>query len=67
MIVLSINGKRRELDRPQNLLEYLKSLGVNLKLIAVAYNGTVLRKTQLSSVTLLEGDEVEIVRAVGGG
>ena len=67
MIVLSINGKKRELEGPQPLVDYLDSLGVNIQHIAVAYNGSVLPRSQLGEVTLSAGDEVEIVRAVGGG
>jgi sulfur carrier protein len=67
VIVLSINGKQRELNGPQPLLDYLRSLGVNLRHIAVAYNGTVLPRSELAAVTLSAGDEVEIVRVVGGG
>lgn len=67
MIQLTINGKEREMDGPTDLTTYLESIGVSLKAIAVAVNGTVLRKDELPSVTLADGDEVEIVRAVGGG
>ena len=67
MIELAINGKRKRLDGPTNLITYLESLGVNLKYLAVAHNGVVLRKDELDAVTLSEGDQVEIVRAVGGG
>ena len=67
MMVLTVNGKERRLEAPTELLTYLKSLGVNMRRVAVAYNGTVLRKDELSNVVLSEGDEVEVVRAVGGG
>ena len=67
MILLTVNGKERRLEGPTELPAYLKSLGVNMRRVAVAYNGTVLRKDELSNVVLSEGDEVEVVRAVGGG
>jgi sulfur carrier protein len=67
MIVLTINGKDRELDAPTNLESYLEQLGVAGQRLAVAYNGTVLRKEELAGVTLSQGDRLEIVRAVGGG
>ena len=67
MIVLTINGKERQLEAPTSLQGYLDSLGISQSHIAVAYNGTVLRKEELSDVTLSDGDKVEIVRAVGGG
>ena len=67
MISLTINGKNQELEGPTSLNSYLKSLGINLRFIAVAHNGTVLRREEFPSITLQEGDQVEIVRPVGGG
>ena len=67
MISLIINGKTRRLEGPTALADYLASLDLNTKNIAVAHNGTVLRKSELAGVTLADGDQVEIVRAVGGG
>lgn len=67
MIALSVNGKERKLEGPISLLAYLQSLDINMRHVAVAYNGTVLRKSELAGVTLSEGDRVEVVRAVGGG
>lgn len=67
MIKLTVNGTPLQIDEPTSLVSYLESIGVNLRLIAVALNGTVLRRKELPSVTLTDGDEVEVVRAVGGG
>lgn len=67
MITLTINGQRRELDRPTPLMEFLSSRGLNLQFIAVAYNGRVLDRESFPGVILDEGDEVEVVRPVGGG
>ena len=67
MITLTINGKERTLEGPTPLVDYLDSLEVNIRSIAVAHNGMVIRREEFDDVTLAEGDEVEIVRAVGGG
>lgn len=67
MITLTINGKQRQLDAPTNLADYLKSLEISATSIAVAHNGTVMRREEFADVTLSHGDQVEIVRAVGGG
>jgi sulfur carrier protein len=67
MITLTINGKRRELDGPTNLIDFLNATGVNLQFIAVAHNGEVLEKERFPDILLDEGDDVEIVRPVGGG
>ena len=62
-----VNGKDRDLPESANLREYVASLGVNMAAIAVAVNGEVVKRGDLASVKLAEGDSVEIVRAVGGG
>ena len=62
-----VNGEDRELPESVNLREYVSSLGVNMASIAVAVNGEVVKRDDLPSVELVEGDSVEIVRAVGGG
>ena len=67
MITLTVNGKPRELDGPTPLLELLRTSGVNLQFVAVCYNGDVLDKDQFPRITLNEGDQVEVVRPVGGG
>ena len=67
MIVVIVNGKERQLEGPTNLQDYVESLDVNVNHIAVAHNGIVLRRQEMPSVTLEEGDRLEIVRAVGGG
>lgn len=67
MITLIVNGKEIQLDEPTNLVDYLNSLEVNPSSIAVAIDGTVLRREEWATVTLADGARVEIVRAVGGG
>ena len=67
MITLTINGRRRELEGPVKLIDFLHASGVNLQFVAVAHNGDVVEKEMFPHIMLNEGDEVEIVRPVGGG
>ena len=67
MIALTINGKRVELDGPTPLTDYLESMGLAGRQIAVAVNGDVVPRDKHATVTLGDGDRVEIVRPVGGG
>ena len=67
MINLTVNGKPRVLEDSVDLVAYLLSFGVNLKHVAVGYNGDVLKKESYVEVTLRDGDVLEIVRPVGGG
>lgn len=67
MITLQVNGKQVELDGPTRLLDYLEQLGVDPRAVAVEHNGTIVERAALEAVTLDSGDNVEIVRMVGGG
>ena len=67
MITLQVNGKQVELEGPTSLLDYLHQLGVNPRTVAVEHNGTIIERAAFEAVTLDGGDNVEIVRMVGGG
>lgn len=67
MIALTVNGERRELDRPTSLTAFLDSLAIDPRYVAVARNGDVLPRERWPETTLQDGDVLEIVRMVGGG
>ncbi len=67
MITLTVNGKPTELEEATGLERFLQDHGIDSQFVAVAYNGTVLRREEFATVTLGQGDVVEIVRPVGGG
>jgi sulfur carrier protein len=67
VINLMVNGKPREIEEKTNLQTYLTSFDVNLKFVAVGYNGEVIKKERFPEIVLREGDVLEIVRPVGGG
>lgn len=67
MINLMVNGKPRPIESSVDLESYLASFGFNLKFVAVGYNGDVVKKEQFATLTLKDGDVLEIVRPVGGG
>ena len=67
MVSLTVNGKPREFERETSLPQLLRLLDVDVRLVAVAVNGEVVPRRQHEGVVLRDGDEVEIVRMVGGG
>lgn len=67
MIPLQVNGKHVELAEPTPLLDYVRTLGVDPRAIAVEVNGEILPREGFAACTLQAGDQVEIVRMVGGG
>ena len=67
MITLIINGATRDLDAPMTVAQYLETLGLAGRYVAVARNGDVLERVAFPNVMLEHGDRIEIVRPVGGG
>jgi thiamine biosynthesis protein ThiS len=69
VIRLTVNGKPREVegDTRLPLPQLLAAFEVNPKLVAVAINGDVIPKTSYDAAIVRDGDELEIVRMVGGG
>jgi sulfur carrier protein len=67
VIYLRVNGKHVGLAGPTPLLEYVRQLGVDPRAIAVEVNGEILPREAYADCTLSDGDQVEIVRMVGGG
>ena len=67
MIKATVNGEPRELPDTTTILAFLETLDINLRMVAVAHNGEVLRRDELPNVTIQDGDRIEIVQAVGGG
>ena len=55
MITLNINGKKRTLDPPTRLVDYLESLEVNTKFIAVALNGTARASMRSALAAVVSG------------
>ena len=67
MISVTINGKPYELDGPTSVVDYLEDRGLAGRSLAVAINGDVLPRGEFADATIRDGDQVEIVRPVGGG
>jgi len=67
VIALQVNGKHVELAQATPLIAYIEGLGVDPRAVAVEHNGEIIERASYESVTLRDGDHVEIVRMVGGG
>jgi sulfur carrier protein len=66
-ITLRTNGKQVRLQEATSLLDYIRTLGVEPRAIAVELNGTILDRERYGDHMLADGDVLEIVRMVGGG
>jgi len=67
VVRVTVNGEVRHLPTETALPEFLNSFDLDGRRIAVAHNGTVLYREDWPSITLRDGDRLEIVRMIGGG
>lgn len=67
MATLLVNGKSRTVETPVALLNYLESHKIEPRLIAIEYNGEIVKRDRWESITLQDGDKLEIVHMVSGG
>jgi sulfur carrier protein len=66
-ITLQVNGEPHTCLPHTQLLNLLKQLGLNPRLIAIEYNGEILHRQFWTETEIAEGDRLEIVTIVGGG
>ena len=67
MLEIKINGETRQFAEALTVSGLIDELGYTGKRIAVERNGEIVPKSQHPSTSLLSGDRIEIVVAVGGG
>ncbi len=67
MLELKINGENRQFPAPLTVAALIDALGYTGKRIAIERNGEIVPKSQHTQTTLVSGDQLEIVVAVGGG
>jgi len=62
-----INGEPQQLPAPQTVATLLEARGLAGKRLAVERNGEIVPRSRHAETTLANGDQIEIVIAVGGG
>ena len=67
MIQVTVNGKAHRFERPVEVAALLSSLELTGKKVAVERNGEIVPRSAHASTLLADGDQLEIVVAVGGG
>jgi sulfur carrier protein len=67
MIRISINGEAHEISGARTLDELLTLIDVPLANLVVERNGEVIAADRLAQTPIADGDEIELVRFVGGG
>ena len=66
-MVLKINGKEKNIYSSTNLADLLLELEIVSPHCAIALNHEVIPNSKLKQTKIHNGDNIEIVHAVGGG
>ena len=67
MITVTVNGEARQFEAALHFDQLVERLGLAGKRIAVERNGEIVPRSAHASTVLADGDQLEIVVAVGGG
>jgi len=64
---VTINNQVRSIETATTLSALIDEMGLDDKRIAIEYNRDILTREQFPTITLQDGDTIEIVNFVGGG
>jgi len=64
---IRLNGEPYEIAGPVTISALLAQLNIDPRIVAVEHNITVIKRQRYDQTVVNDGDEVEIVRFVGGG
>jgi sulfur carrier protein len=65
--MITLNGEKIQIKENITLSELLIEKAFRIPMIAVEYNGTIPTKSEFESITLKDGDVIEVVSFMGGG
>jgi sulfur carrier protein len=67
MATILANGEPREVADGSTIVDFLRALGWKPEWVVVEHNGEPVERKRLGERRLVEGDRLEVVRAVAGG
>ena len=62
-----LNGTEKKFQDQISIATLIRELGLDKRKIAVERNREIVPRTAFNSVSLCEGDKIEIVHFIGGG
>ena len=66
-MVVTLNGEERRFSGIATVEELLGQLGLDPRAVVVEVNRRIVRKEQVKTTALANGDAIELVHFVGGG
>ena len=62
-----INGVKKSLESNLTVYKLVKDLGYENKRVAIELNNQIISRFDYKNKLIVEGDQIEIIKAVGGG
>ena len=66
-MTIQLNGEPFDISGPVTISALLATLNIDPRIVAVEHNVVVVKRQHYDDTFIKDGDEVEIVRFVGGG
>lgn len=67
MIHIEVNGQSKEMAPNSTISDLLDEMALTERRVAVEHNLEIVPRSQHSETALNQGDQIEIVHAIGGG
>ncbi len=64
---IKVNGEMKTLQVPMNVAALVEQFGLNTKQVAIERNRQIVPRSRWNEEAVAEGDEIEIVKFIGGG
>ncbi len=64
---IKVNGEMREIAEGSSMLDLIRSLGLEERVMASALNMEIVKQDAWGNAVLKEGDTIELLDFVGGG
>jgi len=61
------NGQRKDIKLPCTVADFVRSCGFTPGQVVVECNGNILRRKEMESANLKDGDSLELIAPVAGG
>jgi len=62
-----VNGQEKKYNYNLSLEDLIMEIGLNNEKIAIEVNNEIVPRSQLKNKLIVDGDNIEIITAVGGG
>lgn len=66
-MIITINGEKKEFTENLTFSALLSRLGVDARKVAVERNLNIVPRTTYEQTAVNDGDEIEIIKFIGGG